>query len=71
MTGLLAFGISASLRHEVDLNQLNEQLVAIVQETMQPAQVSLWLRSSSRDGTQNTEVWGVNRIVANVSDVVL
>jgi MFS family permease len=47
---------SASLRHEVDLNQLNEQLVAIVQETMQPAHVSLWLRASSRDGTHNTQV---------------
>ena len=51
-----AIASSASLRHEVDLNQLNEQLVAIVQETMQPAHVSLWLRSSSRDGTQNTQV---------------
>jgi hypothetical protein len=47
---------SASLRHEVDLNQLNEQLVAIVQETMQPAHVSLWLRSSNQDGMHNTQV---------------
>jgi len=34
---------SAALRSEVDLNQLSEQLVAIVQETMQPTHVSLWL----------------------------
>jgi len=35
---------SATLRNEVDLNQLREELVAIVQETMQPSYVSLWLR---------------------------
>jgi hypothetical protein len=35
---------SATLRHEVDLDQLSEELVKVVQETMQPAHVSLWLR---------------------------
>jgi len=35
---------SATLRNEVDLSQLSEQLVAVVQETMQPSHVSLWLR---------------------------
>ena len=39
---MLAF--SATLRNEVDLNQLSEHLVAVVQETMQPAHISLWLR---------------------------
>src|SRR6266704_359522 len=34
---------SATLRYEVELNQLREQLVAVVQETMQPTHVSLWL----------------------------
>jgi len=35
---------SATLRSEVDLDQLREHLVAVVQETMQPTSVSLWLR---------------------------
>ena len=36
---------SATLRNEVDLSQLREHLLDVVQETMQPAHVSLWLRS--------------------------
>jgi hypothetical protein len=36
---------SATLRNEVDLNTLREHLLTVVQETMQPAHVSLWLRS--------------------------
>jgi hypothetical protein len=35
---------SATLRNEVDLNQLREDLLNVVQETMQPTFVSLWLR---------------------------
>jgi hypothetical protein len=35
---------SATLRNEVDLSQLREQLVAVVRETMQPSHISLWLR---------------------------
>jgi hypothetical protein len=36
---------SATLRGEVELTELSEQLVAVVEETMQPAHVSLWLNS--------------------------
>jgi hypothetical protein len=35
---------SSTLRQEIDLNQLREHLLSVVQETMQPAHVSLWLR---------------------------
>ncbi len=35
---------SAALRSEIDLNDLREQLLSVVNETMQPAHVSLWLR---------------------------
>jgi hypothetical protein len=41
---------SATLRSEVDLSQLSEQLVAVVQETMQPVRVSLWLRPPAHHG---------------------
>jgi hypothetical protein len=43
---------SATLRNEVDLNQLSEHLLNVVQETMQPAHVSLWLRQPPRAENQ-------------------
>jgi len=43
---------SASLRHEVDLDDLSRQLVAVVQDTMQPTSVSLWVRPPEQDGKQ-------------------
>lgn len=42
---LAAFGVS--LRHQVELTELNEHLLAVVEETMQPAHVSLWLPAAA------------------------
>lgn len=47
---------SATLRHEVNLDQLREELVVAVQETMQPSHVSLWLRPTEPDRRQQ-ENW--------------
>jgi hypothetical protein len=45
---------SATLRNEVDLSQLREHLLNVVQETMQPAHVSLWLRKSDSETKPGT-----------------
>jgi hypothetical protein len=47
---------SATLRNEVDLGQLREHLLNVVQETMQPAHVSLWLRKSDKERKPDTQV---------------
>jgi len=46
---------SSTLREEVELNTLKEHLVAVVQETMQPAHVSLWLRKPEQRGQPNAD----------------
>ena len=39
---------NATLRDQVELDVLNGRLVGVIQETMQPDHVSLWLRPSGR-----------------------
>jgi len=39
---------SAKLRNETNLEALNDELMGVVRETMQPAHVSVWLRTADR-----------------------
>jgi hypothetical protein len=45
---------SARLRQAIDLDALTTELLAVVGQTMQPTQVSLWLRPSPPHGSPNT-----------------
>jgi hypothetical protein len=47
---------SSTLRAETELTQVSEQLVAVVQETMQPAHISLWLRRPESALVRNTRL---------------
>ncbi len=41
---LAAFGARLQHREEVDVTTLSQDLLAVVQETMEPTHASLWLR---------------------------
>ena len=45
---------SVKLREETDLDALNDELVGVVSETMQPTHVSLWLRPERASKEQQT-----------------
>jgi hypothetical protein len=47
---------SATVRDETDLDKLTEALVAVVEETMQPAHVSLWLRDTSAKARSELDI---------------
>jgi hypothetical protein len=49
---------SATLRSETDLNALSEHLVGVVEQTMQPAHVALWLRAEPNTASQSRSARG-------------
>jgi hypothetical protein len=55
--GRMIQAFSGRLRQQVDLEALTGELLAVVEQTMQPTRVSLWLRSSPHDslGTPRSE----------------
>jgi hypothetical protein len=55
---------SATLRNEVDLAGLSEHLLKVVQETMQPASISLWLRPPAQEQIP----WSVTPSLPSESD---
>ena len=54
---------SARLRQQVDLDGLSAELLAVVEQTMQPTRVSLWLRppSPAPNGSANAAADGASR----------
>jgi hypothetical protein len=49
---------SARLREQVDLDSLAAELLVVVEQTMQPTSVSLWLRPSAQGRQRHDRHWG-------------
>jgi hypothetical protein len=58
---------STTLRNEVDLATLSEHLVGVVEETMQPVSVSLWLRPPAHRGNHQV-LWRANPSLPSSSE---
>jgi hypothetical protein len=56
---------SETLRQEVNLDQLREQLLTVVQETLQPTYLSLWLRPRKQQGEREKLEENLPRIPTN------
>lgn len=50
-------GFAATVRNETDLDALTAERVRVIQETMQPEQVSVWLRPTT-DTTAGPQIRG-------------
>ncbi len=51
-------GFSARLRQQIDLDALTTELLAVVEQTMQPTRVSLWLRPPTERSEPHPVGWG-------------
>jgi hypothetical protein len=47
---------SARLRDEIDLDTLTSELLAVVDRTMEPTRVSLWLRPPAERSSQRAAI---------------